>query len=72
MPWYARVMKSAVSVFMDPRTIAKITFSGHDADDRAPEALALIDLDQIPTVIGGTCSKPHPSLADAFRAQYGE
>lgn len=70
MPWYARVMKAAVSPFVDPRSLAKITFSGHDADDRDPEVLKAIDLDQIPEVIGGTCDKPLISMADRVRATF--
>ena len=68
MPWYARIMKSAVSVFMDPRSMAKIAFSGHDVNDRAPEALECIDFSEMPEIVGGTCKNPMPSLADRARA----
>ncbi len=70
MPWYARVMKNAVSVFMDPRSMAKIIFSGHDSDDRSPEMLEFISEDQIATVLGGINPKPIPDVAAELKETF--
>jgi hypothetical protein len=69
MPWYARVMKSAVSMFMDPRSMSKIIFSGHDANHRAPEVEKCIDWEQLPEIVGGTNTRLLPSMGDKLRRQ---
>ena len=70
MPWYARLMKSAAALFMDPRSMAKIIFAGHDADDRCPEMLQYISEEQITSVLGGTNPKPIPNVAAELRASF--
>jgi len=70
MPWYARLMKNAAALFMDPRSMAKIVFAGHDADDRCPEMLQYISEDQITMVLGGTNPKPIPSVAAELKAGF--
>ena len=70
MPWYARLMKNAAALFMDPRSMAKIIFAGHDSDDRCPEMLTYISEDQITAVLGGTNPKPIPNVAAELKASF--
>ena len=68
-PFFGRVIWSVVKVCMDPRSQQKIKCLGFDKPGLPPEVLAVIDIEQVPVICGGS-SKMQPldliaSLADA-------
>lgn len=66
-PWYGRAIWGVLKVFVDKRTQDKVMLLSKGSDKGIPPELAdVLDINQVPEFMGGTCKTPIIDLLETL------